>query len=131
MRYHRHGSNVVFCNPVKAGTRQMQKNWGERNLTYRVPGMLLPVRRKMKNIPGMFLKACSAKRQTGRFTPSPHISRSRPVPSRPSFPGGGRGGGGFALRYAPAVDLSVEWLWEIREKLLTHEYLVLLATVRC
>ncbi|CAM9886063.1 unnamed protein product [Laminaria digitata] len=27
-----------------------------------------------------------------------------------------------------AVDLSVEWLWEIREKLLTHEYLVLLAT---
>lgn len=30
----------------------------------------------------------------------------------------------------PAVDLSVEWLWDIREKLLTHEYLVLLATVR-
>eukprot|EP00904_Undaria_pinnatifida_P013030 jgi/Undpi1/8858/HiC_scaffold_25.g11320.m1 len=27
-----------------------------------------------------------------------------------------------------AVDLSVEWLWDIREKLLTHEYLVLLAT---
>lgn len=27
-----------------------------------------------------------------------------------------------------AVELSVEWLWEIREKLLAHEYLVLLAT---
>lgn len=31
---------------------------------------------------------------------------------------------------AVAVELSVEWLWEIREKLLAHEYLVLLATVR-
>lgn len=29
-----------------------------------------------------------------------------------------------------AVDLSVEWLWEVQEKLLRHEYLVLLITVR-
>lgn len=28
-----------------------------------------------------------------------------------------------------AVELSVEWLWEVREKLLAHEYIVLLATV--
>ncbi|CAM9434688.1 unnamed protein product, partial [Sphacelaria rigidula] len=27
-----------------------------------------------------------------------------------------------------AVDLSVEWLWEVQEKLLRHEYLVLLST---
>lgn len=31
-------------------------------------------------------------------------------------------------RWRTAVELSVEWLWEIREKLLAHEYLVLLAT---
>lgn len=36
----------------------------------------------------------------------------------------------MALAVALAVELSVEWLWEIREKLLAHEYLVLLATVR-
>lgn len=28
-----------------------------------------------------------------------------------------------------AVELSVEWLWEVREKLLAYEYFVLLATV--
>lgn len=35
----------------------------------------------------------------------------------------------FACRSA-AVDLSVEWLYEVREKLLNQEYLVLLVTVR-
>lgn len=68
--------------------------------------------------------------RTLRCPPPLNIARSRPVTSRPSCSGcgGGGTGGGFVL---PAVDLSVEWLWEIREKLLTHEYLVLLATVRC
>lgn len=35
----------------------------------------------------------------------------------------------MVMTVAIAVELSVEWLWEIREKLLAHEYLVLLLTV--
>lgn len=36
----------------------------------------------------------------------------------------------MAVAAPAAVELCVEWLWEIREKLLAHEYLVLLFTVR-